>query len=103
MSLFRHLEIPEAKTVEEKLDVIILHLNHMDRRDRMRMWGGFIHSLFAIIPLLFFVWSTWYLYNYADELIGAMMQRSAQNAAESTGDSYENAIQQLQNFFSPKE
>lgn len=91
--------ITTPQTVEEKLDVIILHLERMDRRDRMRMWGGALHGLLAVIPMLFFLWSAWYLYEHGDELIMGIAEQSARNAAEYSGQSYEQALEQIRNFF----
>lgn len=85
--------------IEEKLDVIIHHLERLDRRDRIRMWGGFVHSLLAIVPLLFFLWSAWYLYEHGDELMKKIAAQAAQNAAEYSGQSYDDAVKQIQNFF----
>ena len=89
----------EAQTVEEKLDVIILHLARMDRRDRMRLWGGYLHSLLTLIPMIFFIWSTWYLYAHFDDIMGAMMRQSAQNAAQASGQSYEEILKQIREAF----
>lgn len=96
-----HRKDPAAgpKTVEEKLDVMIMHLERMDRRDKMRMWGSFFHSIMTIIPMVFFVWSTWYLYAHFNEIMGAMMQQSARSAAAATGQSYEDVLQQLKDTF----
>lgn len=90
---------PEPKTVEEKLDVMIMHLERMDRRDKMRMWGSFFHSLMTIIPMLFFVWSTWYLYAHFDDIMGTMLEQSAKSAAAATGQGYEDILEQLKNTF----
>ncbi len=89
----------ETQTIEEKMDVIILHLERMDRRDRMRMWGGYFHSALTIIPMIFFIWSTWYLYTHFDDIMGAMMQQAAGRAAESTGQSYDDVMKQIREAF----
>ena len=99
--MFHRHKDPNAgpKTVEEKLDVMIWHLERMDRRDKMRMWGGLLHSLLTIIPMVFFAWSTWYLYTHFEEIMATMMRQSAQNAAEVTGQSYEDILKQIQEAF----
>ena len=81
------------------MDVIILHLARMDRRDRMRLWGGYVHSLLTIIPMVFFIWSTWYLYAHFDEIMGTMMQQAAGRAADSTGQSYDEVLRQIREAF----
>ena len=95
----RKTPLPGPKTVEEKLDVMIMHLERMDRRDKLRMWGSFFHSLMTIIPMLFFVWSTWYLYVHFEEIMGTMMQQSAKSAAAATGQSYDVILEQLKETF----
>lgn len=87
------------KTVEEKMDVIIAHLERIDRRDRMRMWGGVFHSILTIVPIVFFAWSTWYLYAHFDEVMGAMMRQAGASAAASTGQGYEDIMKQIQEAF----
>lgn len=90
---------PEPKTLEEKMDVMIMHLERMDRRDKMRMWGSFFHSLMTIIPMIFFVWSTWYLYAHFDDIMGTMLEQSAKSAAAATGQGYEDILGQLRDTF----
>lgn len=71
-------------TIETKLDEIIEHLRRIDKRDRLRMWGGFVRSMIAIIPLLFFLWSIWYFYEHGDDLMKQIANIAAQSAAEAT-------------------
>lgn len=88
-----------AKTPEEKLDLIAYYLERMDRRDRVRMWGGVLHSMLTLIPMLFFIWSTWYLYNNFDDILSTMMRQSAQNAAQASGQSYDSIMEQIREAF----
>lgn len=78
---------------------MIWHLERMDRRDKMRMWGGALHSLLTIVPIVFFAWSTWYLYAHFDEIMSQMMRQSAQSAAEATGQSYDDVLKQIRETF----
>lgn len=87
------------KTVEEQLDIIIHHLNRMDRRDRLRMWSSVFHSLLTIVPIVFFAWSIWYLYAHFDDIMGSMMEQSAKSAAAATGQGYEDILKQLKETF----
>lgn len=91
-----------AKTPEEKLDLIATYLERMDHRDKWRMWGSYIHSMFTIIPMLFFIWSTWYLYAHFDDIMGLMMQQTAQKAAQTTGQSYDEVMVQIRQAFGIK-
>lgn len=92
-------ELMEPKTVEEKMDVIIMHLERMDRRDRMRMWGSYVHTMLTLIPMLFFLWSTWYLYAHFEDIMGMVMRQTAQSAAQSTGASYDEVMKQIRATF----
>ena len=92
-------ELEAATTPEEKLDLIAYYLERMDRRDRMRMWGSAVHSLLALVPMLFFAWSTWYLYAHFDDIMGMMMRQTAQKAATSTGQSYDDVMKQIRETF----
>ena len=97
--MFKRHVVETPKTVEGKLDVIILHLERMDRRDRARMWGSYVHSLLTLIPMLFFIWSTWYFYAHFDDIMGMMMQQTAQKAANATGQGYDDVLKQIREAF----
>lgn len=92
-------ELEAATTPEQKLDLMVMHLERMDRRDKWRLWGGYIHSLFTLVPMIFFIWSTWYLYAHFDEIMGSMMRQAGANAAVSTGQSYEDVMKQIREAF----
>ncbi len=92
-------ELETAVTAEQKLDLMVMHLERIDRRDKYRMWGSYVHSLFTLIPMLFFIWSTWYLYAHFDEIMGMMMQQTAQRAATTTGQSYDDVMKQVREAF----
>jgi hypothetical protein len=81
----------KPQTVEDKLDEIILYLHRMERRDHMRMIGGYIHTMFWLISVLFLVWSTWYFAVYGPQLIedlsNQMIQQSMGIQPEKTSDS----------------
>lgn len=67
------LNATEPKTHEEilleKIDEISLHLKNLDRRDRMRTWGGFVRGIISLIPIVLLVLGAWYAYSNIDELI----------------------------------
>jgi uncharacterized membrane protein len=66
---------------DEKLDTIIAYLHRMDRRDRLRTWGGMIRTLIALIPIVFLLWSAWYAYVHGDELLKKIAQTAAEQSA----------------------
>lgn len=90
------------QTTDEKLDVIIDHLARMDRRDRIRTWGHFVHSLIALIPIIIFVWSTWYFATHATEIMGAIAEQSAKAASKYTQEQSGNMLEQLKNMIPKK-
>ncbi len=84
---------------DDKLDTIIEHLKRMDRRDRLRMAGGFIRGLITIIPVLAFIWGGWYFYNHGEEVMAKIARQAAEQAAEVTKQGTEGLMQQLQGTF----
>lgn len=73
-----------ATTTDEKLDVIVEHLGRMDRRDRLRTWGGFIRAMLGFIPLLIFVASAWYFYNHSEDILKKITEQAAEQALKMT-------------------
>ena len=82
--------------LEDKLDAILLHLEHLDRRDRLRTWGGLIRSLIVVIPTLVFLWGTWYAATHADEIIKKIAEESAKQAAKYTEQQSESFMKRVQ-------
>lgn len=72
---------PPEKTIDQKLDLIVKHLEHLDRRDRVRMIGGTIRSILGLIPLLLLLGSIWYLYRHGDEFMKDILKQAGKNAA----------------------
>jgi len=87
-------ELP--KKLEDKVDLIIRHLQRMDRRDRLRTWGGFFRSLIGFIPIIIFVFAAWYMYMYGDQLLEKIAQQAAKQAAEITQQNAEVLLQKTQ-------
>jgi hypothetical protein len=71
-----------AEDMTETLHRILESLERMDRRDRLRTWGGFVRTLLSIIPMVIFLLSTWYLYQNMDEILTKVTKQAAQSAAE---------------------
>ncbi len=74
--------VTAAEDMTETLHRILENLERMDKRDRLRTWGGFVRSLLSIIPLVIFLASTWYLYRNMDEILTKITKQAAQSAAE---------------------
>lgn len=72
---------PTPDTVEGKLDEILVYLDRLDRRDRLRTWGGFIRGIIALIPIIILIWTTWYFFAHADEMMAKITRYAAEQAA----------------------
>ena len=83
------------QTGEEKLDEILLHLRRMDRRDRLRTWGGFFKGVIGILPVLAFIYGAWYMYEHGDEVLAQIAKEAAQQAAAVTQGTAENLMEQI--------
>ncbi|MDP7069531.1 MAG: hypothetical protein QF815_03305 [Candidatus Peribacteraceae bacterium] len=83
---------------EDKLDTIIEHLARMDKRDRLRMWGGFFKGLIALIPAIAFIYGMYYFYQHGDEVMAKIAKVAAEQAMEATTKGTNGLMQQLQNF-----
>jgi hypothetical protein len=95
----KSIDLESAKTPEEKLDLIAYYLERIDRRDKWRMWGSTFHSLLTIAPMLFFLWSSWYIYANFDDIVGTIMRQSVQNAATTTGQNYDDLLLKVREAF----
>ena len=56
----------------------------MDKRDRLRTWGGLIRSIIALIPVVLILWSAWYFYAHGAEFMKMISDQAAKSAAEFT-------------------
>ena len=88
-----------SKLVEEKLDEIVTILDKMNRRDRLRTFGGFIRGMIGIIPVLGFILGMYYFYYHGDELMGRIAEQAAQQAAKVTQQNAGNLMEQLNSQF----
>ena len=83
---------------EDKLDIIIQHLENIDKRDRLRMRAGFIRGVFGLIPTIAFIAFAVYFYQHGDEVMAKIAKTAAEQALEATKAGTDGIIQQLQNF-----
>ena len=81
-------------TTEEKLDRIVAHLDRMDRRDRLRMWGSVVHGILGFIPTLILLGTVWYVYSNASNLLTTMASEAAKQAAVYSESSFTKQFQQ---------
>lgn len=88
-----------TQSIEEKMDIIIAYMHRMDKRDRIRTWGGFVRSLISLIPMALFVWSTWYFFVHGDELMQKITKYAAQSAASMTQQNSSEFMEQFKLMF----
>ena len=95
---------PPPKTPQEqillRLDEIVKHMEHMDRRDRMRTTTGTISWVLHIIPTILMLLSLWFVYAQFTAFVhqlGAMT-----NTAEwsKSGSSF---MENIRSYFAPKQ
>lgn len=84
--------------MDDKLDIIIKHLERIDRRDRLRMWGSTIKGIFGLIPTVAFIWGLWYFYHNGDQIIASIAEQAARQAAEVTKIGTEGILEQFKNL-----
>lgn len=87
--------MPTSPSVDEKLDVIIRHLEALDRRDKLRTTGALIRAVIGLIPLVIFIYSFWYAINNAQELMTQISRAAATAAAEATQNSGKGMLDDL--------
>ncbi|MSR67796.1 hypothetical protein EXS65_03165 [Candidatus Peribacteria bacterium] len=75
---------PPPQTLEQKLDRIVLHLERLDKRDKMRTIGGGIRFFVNLIPLALFLGGGWYFINHTEEFMKMIADQAASSAAEYT-------------------
>lgn len=82
--MFKSHTSPAKTTTDEKLQQIVQHLERMDKRDRLRTYGGFVRSILGLIPLAILLGTVWYGYNHADDLLQKITEQAAKQAAAIT-------------------
>lgn len=68
-------------TTDDKLDLIVMYLHRMDKRDRLRTIGGTIKGFLSVIPVLLVIWSAIYFYQHGAEVIKQITDESVKSAA----------------------
>ena len=88
---------PNPDKLDFQLEQILSHLERMDKRDRMRTWGGFFRSLIAMIPVFLLLWSVWFFYKEGDKFLDKIITKTTEQAAKAAQPSPE-MMKQLQNM-----
>ncbi len=76
--------ITPTSAIEEKLDEILVHLRKMDKRDRSRMFGGYLKTIVSLISIGTLLWSVWYFAVHGQELMKGIAGVAASAAADAT-------------------
>lgn len=85
-------------STEEKIDKVLLHLEHLDKRDRLRTWGGLVKGLVSIVPVLAFIYGLWYFSQNGDAFLEKIAKTAAEQAAAVTTQGTNSIMEQLKNF-----
>lgn len=92
-----------TKTTDEKLDEIVTILDHMNRRDRMRMIGGTVRSILTLIPLVLVLWSAWYFSQHSAALMKMIADQAAKSAAAYSQKQSSGMLDEFMKKYSPKQ
>ncbi len=93
--------IEEPKqSMEDKLDEIIGYLHRLERRDRARMIGSYIHGMVWLAFTLFIIWSTWYFVAHMPQMIEQMTNQMIQGSMGGGAESQDtqSLVEQLQQY-----
>lgn len=91
--------MPKKSEPQDKLDIIIMHLERMDKRDRIRMVGSTLKGLISLIPVLAFIWGAWYFYENGDAIMTDIARKAAEQAAAVTKQGTQGILEQIQGSF----
>lgn len=89
--------VSRSSGTDEKLDIIIELLERMDKRDKLRMVGGFYRGLLSLIPILLLIWSTWYFIAHGSELMSQITKQAVQQSADYQQNSLMDQFNQYMN------
>ncbi len=86
---------PPPQTLEQKLDTVILHLERLDKRDKMRTIGSSIRFFVNLIPLVLFLFGGWYFVNHSAEFLKIIFDQAAESTASYTKEQGTNFFDQF--------
>ncbi len=93
---------PNEDRLLARLDEIAIHLEHLDRRDKVRMTWSTVRGVFHAAVALFFIGSSFYLFSHMTEIIQTIAQESAKQAMEYSKAGSDNFLKQLQDYLPKK-
>jgi len=87
--------MPKIPTTDDKLDIIISHLQRFEKREKLRMWGSFVRNVISLIPVLIFIAATWYTVKYGDVLLQKITSMAAEQAGRVAAQNANGLIDQF--------
>lgn len=84
-------------STEELLEMMLVHMQRMDKRDKWRAIGGFIRSIINLIPIALLVLTTWYAYAHQDELLKKITENMSQSMAKVIPGASPEEVQRMMN------
>ncbi len=102
-----HMPKPSAPAAaDSQLTEILELLRRMDKRDRLRTWGGFFRSILHLIPLIIIIWSSWYAFANWETLLKEVSKAAAEQSAaimQKQGNGISKQLQEQMQKLMPKE
>lgn len=81
---YHYSQLSMPPPTDDQLSEILTILRAMNKRDRIRTWGGFVRGCIAIIPVLLVLWSAWYVVENGQSLLQMIAKTAASAAAAVT-------------------
>ncbi|MBM3227835.1 hypothetical protein FJZ27_03165 [Candidatus Peribacteria bacterium] len=70
-----------VSSTEQRLDQIVSILERMNKRDKLRTWGGFVRGILHLIPIVILIGSVWFTYAHWDEVLTQITKAAAEQSA----------------------
>ena len=74
----------------------------MDRRDKLRTIGSFFRSILSLIPMMLFLWATWYTVQNGDALLKKITTMAAEQAGKVAQQNAGNIYEQMNSLLKKK-
>ena len=91
-----------SNDILERLDQMNVHLQNLDRRDRLRMVGSSIRSLISLGMLVFVIWSSVYLLYHMQDIIKIVTEETAKATMQYGKSGSVDLMKQLEQYMPKK-
>ncbi|MDB4978636.1 MAG: hypothetical protein JWM56_822 [Candidatus Peribacteria bacterium] len=82
--------------ISTQMDKMLLLIELMNKRDRLRTVGSFFRGIISIIPVIIFIWSTWYFFAHGNEILGKITKMATDQAINSSANPSPGLTQRLE-------